>query len=718
VPTPRPVIARAAGAHQRGVRRALGPAILLALGACRADAVIFSVEHHGPGSAAAGAGGGPDAGGPGPSGAPGADASLEGAAGVGASNGGATGDGAAGGDGAGARLAVGGCSRDGWCWSSPTPQGNALRAVWGATATDVWAVGESGAIVHWNGAAWATSASGSTADLRGVWGSGARDVWAVGDAGAIVHWDGAAWSRVSPPALAGLAAWGVWGTGPTDLWIVGSLAPPGAPAEGAIFHFDGAAWSRAAAGSAIAPRAISGTGPADVWVFGASSGILHWNGTAWTGVAPASTREGLALWPAAPNDVWFSALSGGLSRWRGAGVAADATLGGDVDGLWGSGADDVWAVGDADPAGTGARRQGAIHHWDGTAWSSMPEPSGQVLRAAWGSGADDVWAVGDAGTIVHWNGAAWSLATGAGSVDLRGLWSNGADDVWAVGARAGGALAQHWDGRAWTEHPIVDRSALVNGDGGPVILVGVWGTGRDDVWAVGLAGSAALVVHWDGRAWSKATSLDESAGPAALSSVWGSAPDDVWAAGVRVDGLMNGSGAAFHFDGATWRDVPLPAPAGGRPYPITDVWSRAADDVWFATVSGQILRWDGAAWSVPFSDPGASLYSLFGSGRDDVWAAGARLDAPGRPTLAFHWNGSAWREIAVATEVLAGVWAASATEAWVVGQSGATARWDGTSVTVLDAGTRQAFAGVWGSGPDDVWAVTTAGTVLHHDRRF
>ncbi len=59
-------------------------------------------------------------------------------------------------------------------------------------------------------------------------------------------------------------------------------------------------------------------------------------------------------------------------------------------GLWGSGASDVWAVGD-----------GTIVHWDGSAWTTSGTWWWQVLFGIWGSGASDVWAVGAGGTILE-----------------------------------------------------------------------------------------------------------------------------------------------------------------------------------------------------------------------------------------------------------------------------------------------------------------------------
>ena len=46
------------------------------------------------------------------------------------------------------------CSSGNWCWHNPLPQGNTLRAVWGAASNDVWAAGDAGTLLHFDGANW------------------------------------------------------------------------------------------------------------------------------------------------------------------------------------------------------------------------------------------------------------------------------------------------------------------------------------------------------------------------------------------------------------------------------------------------------------------------------------------------------------------------------------------------------------------------------------
>jgi hypothetical protein len=69
--------------------------------------------------------------------------------------------------------------------ASETP---ALQAVWGSGRDDVWAVGEGGLVLHWNGAVWAAVVSNATRALHGACGSGPSDVWVAGQTGAILRY--------------------------------------------------------------------------------------------------------------------------------------------------------------------------------------------------------------------------------------------------------------------------------------------------------------------------------------------------------------------------------------------------------------------------------------------------------------------------------------------------------------------------------------------------
>lgn len=207
----------------------------------------------------------------------------------------------------------------------------ALTALWGASPSDVWAVGADGARAHFDGKAWSVTADtggdGAT-PLFAVWGSGPADVWAAG--ASLQRFDGKAWSALPSPSP--LWVRGVWGSGPSDVWLAAGEAPFGEVAGGEVLHWDG----KALVSALKTPeplQAVWGSSAKDVWVVGAApakddaparSVLRHFDGAAWTESATLAGVELLALWGAGPREVWCAGRAGQLMRFDGASWAAVA----------------------------------------------------------------------------------------------------------------------------------------------------------------------------------------------------------------------------------------------------------------------------------------------------------------------------------------------------------------------------------------------------------
>jgi hypothetical protein len=82
-----------------------------------------------------------------------------------------------------------------------------LRAMWGFSDTDIWAVGDEGWILHYNGVAWLQVPEPAELETgynyRGVFGCWPWGVWAIGTDHAgtnvIIFWDGANWTVQDGP---------------------------------------------------------------------------------------------------------------------------------------------------------------------------------------------------------------------------------------------------------------------------------------------------------------------------------------------------------------------------------------------------------------------------------------------------------------------------------------------------------------------------------------
>ena len=84
----------------------------------------------------------------------------------------------------------------------------------------------------------------------------------------------------------------------------------------------------------------------------------------------------------------------------------------------------------------------------------------------------------------------------------------------------------------------------------------------------------------------------------------------------------------------------------------------------------------------------------------------------------LHWDGAALRVVdssATGAIDLGALWAFTPSDAWVGGNSGFIARWNGASWTTTPHGSSAALTGTWGFSPTDLWAVGSGGAVLHFD---
>jgi hypothetical protein len=620
-----------------------------------------------------------------------------------------------------AYAAVAGCSKDGWCWSTPTPQGNSLASISGSSADDVWAVGDAGAIVHWDGHSWTQVPSGVQSPLRGVWADGPRDAWAVGDV--ILHWDGMTWSVARAPAPN--VFWqAVWGAGPSDVWIVGYVQPTTAGGfAGAAMHWDGSQWTTTLIETQQSLEAVWGTGPDDVWTLDDAQGFFHWDGQRWTTVSTGQLPcFGRAIWGTSSSDLWLGADCAALpSHWNGLDAEVSGDMSEQIDGLWGSGANDVWAVGDVSTAGDLTQDPymdgGLILHWNGLAWDPTSSTGAGRLFGVWGSRSDDVWAVGEGGDIVHWDGRAWSAPAGPPHVVLDFIWGSGPDDVWAFGYDELGLGALRWNGQTWARTELLDVAGL-GASNGLDIPYAAWGSGPNDIWVgvvvktpipeqTGNFTASSLFVHWDGRAWSRDTTLDSAvAASMVVYSMWGNGPKDVWAVGQIESEDHAFRGMAVRWDGTRWSAV-TSLSSTDLAYPFFSVWSSSPNDVWIGTEVG-ILHWDGQSWSEPIADE--RRYVVGGSGPADVWAVTQMTDL--LPSNASHWNGTSWQQ-STAPVVGGGMSlvSSSPTNAWLLYDE-AVAHWDGTAWTPSDTGTDQFELNLYWDGTQ-VWTIAVGGVIRH-----
>jgi hypothetical protein len=518
----------------------------------------------------------------------------------------------------------------------------------------------------------------------------------------------------------------VWGASATDVWAVGGATFPAVAdgPNGAILHWDGNAWSLVPSPDMYGFGGLWGSGPKDVWAFAAQSSVAHWDGVAWTAVdiTPADLYQASRAWGSGADDIWVAAEGSEGLRYDGKTwhSLCDASSCVNAYAFWGTSANDVWAVGNG----------GEATHWNGSGWTKVKTPTPQNLWAAWGNSPSDVWAVGDGGAIVHWDGTRWSGTGTTKTKGLRGVWGSGPDDVWAVGDNEPDAWAVHWDGHAWTESLVRPAPLVVGANRAPAAehLSAVWGSGPNDVWAVGDNGTNGTgeIIHWDGQAWTPfagptATAPGFSLPTMPLYAIWGAGPDDVWAGGGG-----GGERSMVHWDGKSWSAVVESAIQIGETHGI---WGSSGSDIWAVGALGSILHWTPTTgWQEAppperLTTSTQTLYAVWGTGASDVWAVGgANVYASGNePGIIFHFDGLSWVEVQTGLTKplvsLQAVWSSGPADVTAVGGDGLTAdnvlHFDGTRWTPSPSATTQPLRGLWGVGANNLFAVGDGGVFLH-----
>lgn len=355
---------------------------------------------------------------------------------------------------------------DGTRWTGASHGLDGAIAISAATTNSVWILTSTNGLHRYDGTSWAPTTVPSVPSLRALHAVSPSDVWAVGDLGTVLHWDGATWSVVGAgfSSLSDLRA--VHALGPNDVWIGGT--------GGAIRHFDGATWTDRSVSDDVVT--LWAAGPSDVWEGGAA--LRHWTGTAWSvppsggfsnivtvvGSTPSNVLIQTTLFSYRWNGTTLTRLSdptGVAAAWDGSrfvvavrqNTLGDPTLYatdltspvafitrplGTIDSIFVLGDDDLLVS-----VGTNLHR-GAFD----TAFVAQPTLSGHgtPIEAA---GIGDVWTRDPTvGYVGHWNGTAWSryvVSAGSAVTDV----ARSSSDVWAA---AGGAVYR-LTGSTWTADP-------------------------------------------------------------------------------------------------------------------------------------------------------------------------------------------------------------------------------------------------------------------------
>jgi hypothetical protein len=457
----------------------------------------------------------------------------------------------------------------------PTGSWLDLHAIHGLSLSDIWAVGQDGLILHYDGLTWeiVTPALDPPAShtLRSVRAAGPRHVAMGGDSGSLIAWDGQGWERLET-GLAQGAVWNLWAAGPYDLFGTGDF--------GRHFQWDGEQVHVRVLDPLENLYGLWAGGREDQLISTSSGRLWRFDGQGFERVADQIGAGGVLLfsvWTESPGIFWTTGFDimgyrGVLYRWGGdawqlswsetlgrvnavQGYPDEAALAVGANGLF------VWAEAGQPPRLLGEGRRNAVQGLaiapDGTPWAAG---LGRMLLEH---------------TPEGWR--SFSFPGGMPGFDIFDL-AFGADGRLYL-ACADGRFYRR-DGQAF--------SLLSDGNGDGQVDAGLRGKALRALWPLPggemlVAGSDGLVGLWDGTAW-QARDLSGQAGTRpALNSIWGTGPDDIWAVGEKL--------GVFHRDANGWRVVQVPrSPNMGETESYHAVRGAGPDDLTLAGNLGAVVR--------------------------------------------------------------------------------------------------------------------------------
>lgn len=199
--------------------------------------------------------------------------------------------------------ALGACAAGTLCKFTPAPTGQTLRAVWIVAPSDVWAAGDGGTVIHYDGSAWTSVDSGTPNNLLAIWASGANNVWIGGQKATLLHYTGS--STPTPVGVTGAQPLdeyhGIWGLGLTDIWLAGYDDARGA----GWWYKDGLnTWTKMDVLSTTSTlTGLWASSASNVYACGQQGSVIHYNGTT-SAVSSLSSNSLTAIWGSAPNQIY------------------------------------------------------------------------------------------------------------------------------------------------------------------------------------------------------------------------------------------------------------------------------------------------------------------------------------------------------------------------------------------------------------------------------
>ncbi len=250
--------------------------------------------------------------------------------------------------------------------------------------------------------------------------------------------------------------------------------------------------------------------------------------------------------------------------------------------------------------------------------------------------------------------------------------------VWGVGA-------QSWEVDQWIDREDLpsSRPACVNS--------------LNDMWSFEPEGGP--IWHFDGSTtefiYPYGARQGEIAVPPEIRAIWGLGPDCAF---VAIDYDVH------EYDGTGW--------SSNRVNRVTDLWGTSRENV-FSVYGPLIQHYDGEEWVIMHAQEGCYFFSLHGYSSEEIYA----LDRDGKIA---HFDGATWELLPIipfGDENYSNMWANSPQDILAMEANGSIAHWNGASWAEIerDAAYKPSLKSCWGDRAGNYWLVGNYGATYRFD---
>ncbi len=501
----------------------------------------------------------------------------------------------------------------------------------GRSPNEVYAACQDGILLKFNGTKWEKFHKFSEKiRLKAIWiPENSKEIFVAGDYGNIFHFDGKNWSKMETNTRA--RVWNMWGTSPDNIYAT-------IHEEGGILHYNGRSWKKLniPGYENCYFYSVYGFSKDNFYIGGDTGYLLKYNGKEWSKVNYNLNSKKFCIFSisgTSQEDLYFC---------------------------------DYY---------------GKIIHWNGkTAKVVNKQQDKKCFYEVYSINNKNVYSIGDDGVINHFDGRQWKRLS-YGNPKLSKKKESKDNDLQFVNNGRNALI--NYRNHKWIPHQGIEG----------VDMVGVWGTSKDNVFAVGEYGT---ILHYDGIEWHK----EESIVSTSLFCIRGISANKIFACGLK--------GVILEYDGRKWKKIET-----GTQKPINSLWIATEKRGFAVGMEGIILQYDGRTWKhavAPELVGHINFSDIWGFSEDNVYAIGDL-------GTIYHYNGKDWRKIPTSTSKwLLSAWGSDRHNLFIGAEDGLILHIDGDEVTEMNAGTITCIFGLWGSSANNVYGIAgDGGAIVHYD---